>query len=339
MEYTKECYCGNALLNAASLAAADTQCNMACSGDVAHACGGASRMSIYAASPTITVYPVPTARTTDLPGKFSYAGCFAEPGGAARIWPYQITDTLGTTVEGCLNLCSKYGYPAAALEYGQECWCGDPEQLEEEGGFAAPETDCTMPCSGSPTELCGGVQRFNLYTWSTTEPLFVWNTPVNKGRYEFLIGGVVIPLISVLGVNNKVIFLEKMGTGPPNSTGAYELDYTLANDFSKAWREMHVSSDVFCAANLVLPDKSGRVLSIGGWSFESTEGIRLYTPSGSLGVNGTTDWEEHWDQLHLQQGRWYPSAMTMANGSILVVGGEMGSNGAVSPVSRARPRR
>ena len=38
---------------------------------------------------------------------------------------------------------------------------------------------------------------------------------------KFLIGGLVIPLISNLGINNKVQFLEKFGTGPPNSTGKF----------------------------------------------------------------------------------------------------------------------
>jgi hypothetical protein len=33
---------------------------------------------------------------------------------------------------------------------------------------------------------------------------------------------------------------------------------------------------------------------------ESTYGVRLYTPSGSPGVNGTTDWEEDYNTLHLQ---------------------------------------
>jgi hypothetical protein len=126
-----------------------------------------------------------------------------------------------------------------------------------------------------------------------------------------------------------VVFLEKYGTGPPNSTGAYELDYTLADDFDLAWRTMHVTSDVFvsslihsgrmslcsqCAASLVLPDRSGRLLSVGGWSLASTYGVRLYIPSGSDGVNGTTDWQENNDELALQQGRWYPGSMVMANG-------------------------
>ena len=114
-------------------------------------------------------------------------------------------------------------------------------------------------------------------------------------------GGVVVPLIATVGINNKVQFLEKWGTSEySNSTGAYELDLTLANDFGRAWREMHVKSDVFCSASIVLPDKGGRQLNVGGWSLESTYGVRLYTPNGSAGVNGTNDWEENYNELALQ---------------------------------------
>jgi hypothetical protein len=38
-------------------------------------------------------------------------------------------------------------------------------------------------------------------------------------------------------------------------------------------------------------------------SQESLSGIRLYTPDGSPGVNGTNDWEENVDELMLQVGR------------------------------------
>lgn len=86
----------------------------------------------------------------------------------------------------------------------------------------------------------------------------------------------------------------------PNSTGAYELDLSLANDFSRAWREMHVKSDVFCSGSIILPDKGGRQINVGGWSLDSTFGIRLYTPSGSDGVQGTTDWEEGFPAVSLQ---------------------------------------
>lgn len=340
MEYSDECYCSNSLANGATAAAAgNADCAMACTGDATHACGGPNRISLYGSVANFNTYPVPTALKTNLPGGYTYAGCYAEPG-AIRSQSYSIVNATANSVQQCLTLCSTYGYDAAGLEYGQECWCSDANTIAPKGGVQTAETNCNMPCPGSPADLCGGVNFYNLYTWPQTAspPLYVFNTPANTGHYELLIGGIVIPLIATLGLNNKVTFLEKYGTGAPNSTGAYELDYSLASDYTKAWRVMHVQSDVFCAANLVLPDRSGRILSVGGWSFESTEGVRLYTPSGTAGVNGTTDWEEHYDQIHLQKGRWYPGAMQMANGSIMIIGGEEGSNGAPVPSIEVLPK-
>ncbi|KAK4246156.1 WSC domain-containing protein [Corynascus novoguineensis] len=46
LEYGAECYCG-ATLNANSTSAAETDCNMPCSGDSAATCGGSNRLSVY----------------------------------------------------------------------------------------------------------------------------------------------------------------------------------------------------------------------------------------------------------------------------------------------------
>jgi hypothetical protein len=47
---------------------------------------------------------------------------------------------------------------------------------------------------------------------------------------------------------SKITFVEKFGTSPlKNSTGAYELDLSLVSDNRRAWREMHVKTDVFCS--------------------------------------------------------------------------------------------
>jgi hypothetical protein len=148
----------------------------------------------------------------------------------------------------------------------------------------------------------------------------------------------MIPLISQPAVNGKVVFLEKFGTEPAaNSTGAYELDLTMVNNFTAAWRPMHVKSDVFCAAGLTLPDKSGRQLNLGGWANDDTYGVRLYTPDGSPGVWGVNDWKENFAEVKMVQGRWYPTAIIMANGSILVMGGQVGSNGAPVPTLEIMP--
>lgn len=111
----------------------------------------------------------------------------------------------------------------------------------------------------------------------------------------------MVPLLATVGINGKVAFLEKWGTSEyENSTGAYELDLSLVDNFDLAWRTMHVKTDVFCSAAIVLPDRGARQLNIGGWSLESTYGVRLYTPDGSAGVNGTNDWEENYEELALQ---------------------------------------
>ena len=217
--------------------------------------------------------------------------------------------------------------------------CGDAVDIDTSGSKVAPESECNVACPGDRQYVCGGGSRLSWYKWTGT-PLYVWNYPTGAaaGRYELLIGGVCIPLLTTSGVNGKYTFVEKYGTGTPNSTGAYELDVSRVNNPSLAWREMHVKTDVFCSASVTLPDKAGRQINIGGWSGESTFGIRLYWPDGSPGVPGVNDWQENKNELTLQRGRWYPSAMVMTNGSIMVIGGQTGSNGPPQPNLEVLPR-
>lgn len=242
------------------------------------------------------------------------------------------------TPVSCLGMCGMFGYTAAGLEYGNECYCGDVSNIISSNAIRMPETDCSMPCPGNLTSICGAGNRMSLYYWTGSQPQYSFSYPQGNdaGSYSNLIGGVVTPLITMQSITGKVTFLEKYGTGLPNSTGAYELDLSLGDRW-KAWREMHVKTDLFCAAGLTLPDKAGRQLTIGGWSTDSLYGVRLYWPDGSPGVNGTNDWQEDVNSLRLQNGRWYPSALIMANGSIMVLGGEDGSNGKAVPTLEVLP--
>jgi hypothetical protein len=338
LEFSTQCFCDNDIINGGVVATTQSDCNMACSGNANEICGGPNRMSIYAIGP-ITIFQPPTALTTGLPTNWQYQGCVTDSG-ASRTLPYQNILTNNNTAQACITLCQTFGYSAAGVEYSDECYCGDQSDFAASGSTTAPSTDCSFTCSGDPHQLCGGPLRMSYYTWEGATPLVTWHTPTGAaaGLYQFLIGGVVIPLITTLGINNKVTFVEKWGTGPPNSTGAYELDLALVNNFAEAWRPMHVKTDVFCSAGLTLPDKAGRQINIGGWSLESTYGIRLYIPDGSPGVPGTNDWQENYEELSLQEGRWYPAAMILANGSMLVVGGEAGSNGTPVPSLEILPR-
>jgi hypothetical protein len=63
---------------------------------------------------------------------------------------------------------------------------------------------------------------------------------------------------------------------------------------------MHIKTDVFCSASIILPDKGGRQINIGGWSLDSTFGVRLFTPDGAPGQPSHSDWEEDLNTLKLQ---------------------------------------
>ena len=79
-------------------------------------------MSIYAATEVVNELPVPSAQTEDLPGSWEYAGCLrdTEPGAPARVLPY-MSSLEDNSPERCLNLCVEYGYPAAGLQFGEQC--------------------------------------------------------------------------------------------------------------------------------------------------------------------------------------------------------------------------
>lgn len=159
------------------------------------------------------------------------------------------------------------------------------------------------------------------------------------GLYTFLVSGYAVPLISTVAINNKIYLMDKK-YDPGNTTGAYELDPSLvgAGPWQNAWRTMNVNDEIFCSAGLILPDKTGRLLNIGGWSDTALYGIRLYTPSGSPGVTGNTDWQADYTNAVLQRPRWYPSALIMANGSILIMGGEDNNSGNEQPNLEVLPR-
>lgn len=341
MEYHTQCFCDNQLRMSASLANSDDECNTPCGGNSAQMCGGGDRLTVYSSQNPlkITPKPGPTAKI----GNWTYQGCATSFGGQwNKPLPWKLVNSTGNSPEWCLSKCQAYGYMAAGMEYGEECYCGDVDHMVEKGSVPAPETDCNTPCPGNATAICGQGNRLTWYKYTEGDPLYVFNYPQGSdaGHYEFLVGGPVIPLISIPLINGKVTFLEKNGTNF-NGTGSYELDPSIAggHDIFHSIREVYgLKTDVFCAASITMPDRSGRVINIGGWSGDSLFGIRMYTPNGQLGTNSTSEWQENFQEVSLQTTRWYPTAMMMANGSLLIVGGENGSNGPPVPNMEILPR-
>ncbi|KAJ4337389.1 hypothetical protein N0V87_004712 [Didymella glomerata] len=341
MEYHTQCFCDNQLRMSAPLADNDNECNTPCGGNSAQMCGGGDRLTVYSSQNPlkITKKPGPTEKV----GNWTYQGCATSVGGQwNKPLPWKLVNSTGNSPEWCLSKCQAYGYMAAGMEYGEECYCGDVDHMVAKGSVPAPETDCNTPCPGDQEAICGQGNRLTWYKYTEGDPLYVFSYPQGSaaGHYEFLVGGPVIPLISIPLINGKVTFLEKNGTNL-NGTGSYELDPSIAggHDIFHSIREVYgLKTDVFCAASITMPDRSGRVINIGGWSGDSLFGVRMYTPNGQLGTNSTSAWQENFQEVGLQTTRWYPTAMAMANGSLLIVGGENGSNGPPVPNMEILPR-
>ena len=369
-EYAVQCFCGNAIYNGGALAAQQTDCNSACPGNSKENCGAGSRMSLYSIG-TPQAYQAPGPQTSGLPAGWFYGGCLQDntlsnenvnaqstQKETLHTLPWMVSDNNNNTILGCIQQCAAYGYNAAGLEYGSQCFCGDQQNVvvasvpntstdpndAQYFTYATPpqivaDSQCNVLCTGAQQYMCGAGNLLSYYIYNGTA-VTSWKFPTgtNAGQYSLLIGGVVVPLITSQTVNGKVTFVEKSGTGEPNGTGAYELDLSQTSNFNAAWRTMTgLQTDVFCSAGLTLPDRAGRQLTVGGWAGESNFGIRLYYPDGSPGVPGVNEWVESPSNLQLQTPRWYPSAMIMANGSILVVGGEVNNNGNENPTLEILP--
>lgn len=74
MEYSVQCFCGDAIYNGGALAANQGDCDMACSGDSAEVCGAGNRLTIYSMG-TPVAYQPPAVQTTGLPANWVYKGC------------------------------------------------------------------------------------------------------------------------------------------------------------------------------------------------------------------------------------------------------------------------
>ncbi|KAE8446083.1 hypothetical protein EG329_012591 [Mollisiaceae sp. DMI_Dod_QoI] len=243
------------------------------------------------------------------------------------------------SVQACTTACQKTGYLLAGVECAKDCWC---DNATSNGATFAPNglTACNLLCKGNSSEFCGGHMALDVYKFQSSVPLLPFDAAVSPSSSKVSSTSRTSSrsTSSTAHWSSSSTLKSSSASSEPYGTGAYELDLTQIGNFSAAWRTMTgMQTDVFCSAGLTLPDKAGRQITIGGWAGASNFGVRLYWPDGSDGVPETNEWEEDPDVLSLQVPRWYASAMIMANGSMLIVGGEIGSNAAQQPTLEILP--
>ncbi|KAK4172048.1 WSC domain-containing protein [Triangularia setosa] len=103
---------------------------------------------------------------------FVYSGCFSEASGT-QILPYRSPESPDDmTVEKCVAECKGNGYRYAGLVYYGVCYCGQTVK-----GDLTEESECSFPCKGDDSQICGANGKFSIYQ----DPTFI---PVDQTTIE-----------------------------------------------------------------------------------------------------------------------------------------------------------
>ncbi|KAK4228208.1 putative fungistatic metabolite [Podospora fimiseda] len=180
-EYSAECFCGNSL-NAGSVPAPESDCNMVCAGNPLEYCGAGNRLELYrlpggsssssssatsGTSTQATVTTTSTSTSTSSPtgtlqhqptvSPYTLAGCYTE-GVGSRALTGKGTASASMTLESCATFCDGFKY--FGTEYSSECFCGNTIHSTS---LNVSLSECSMTCSGNPLQYCGAGNRLSLY--------------------------------------------------------------------------------------------------------------------------------------------------------------------------------
>lgn len=96
---------------------------------------------------------------TNLPGDWSYFGCWTDTGRRKLSGP-NFASGNGMTQQSCIAYCQNVNYPYAGIEYAGECFCG---LTIGAGSEKRPDGECNMGCSGATSQACGGGNRLTIF--------------------------------------------------------------------------------------------------------------------------------------------------------------------------------
>lgn len=147
LQYASQCYCGDNHPSP-TVKADEGDCVTRCAGDNSKICGGTWRLSIYSTS------------ITDIPEAGKLLGCYIDSLENRILKSHKVDLDKTNTPRRCLNLCLQLGYPYSGVQYGKECFCGNSYAASAQ---IVSDDNCITPCSGDPSQTCGGGWRLALY--------------------------------------------------------------------------------------------------------------------------------------------------------------------------------
>lgn len=185
---------------------------------------------------------------------------------------------------------------------------GSGDHYQDDGNWGDPELTCSSKPGGD-----GSAYRHVRGSW---EPVMDW--PVKAIHATLLPSG---HIISHASVDPGFI-----GPDSPDLDHDYtKVDLADINSWSHEWVD-HPSQEMYCSAHTLRPD--GSLFEFGGHAGSSVFGPVYGKTQASIFDFESKTWTE---QEHMEQARWYPSAVTLGNGDILAIGGSNGLDNVYKP--------
>ena len=300
VEYSAECYCGDALLGGSALATGGNDptqnlCDMTCDGNTSEYCGGPNRLNTYqynaslasasSAVPTVTnsatlavssiasasstssstPAPTPTGPITVQKGVgFSYLGCYSDSVNS-RALSGLINPGVASQndVEQCASECSAFTY--FGVEYGAECYCGSAIN----GGSAlvagsTPDvTGCNMVCSGNATEYCGGSNRINVYTYVAVASSALPSSSIASSSVASSnIGTSSSITTSVISAASSASVISTASSIAPTSTGPVHVQTVGNYVYQGCWNDTQQDSNTRTLSGFAYFNTSGLTVEL-----------------------------------------------------------------------------
>ncbi|OBT70836.1 hypothetical protein VF21_10396 [Pseudogymnoascus sp. 05NY08] len=138
----------------------------------------------YALTFAAAVLPLVATATPALVNGCTPLGCFTDSV-SARVLDINSQVANGPndqSPEACTAACIALGLAYAGVEYGFECWCG--AFIDHGQSLASDPSICDYPCTGAPSETCGGSDAINIYDCTAAiPPPLIYNGCLPLGCY------------------------------------------------------------------------------------------------------------------------------------------------------------
>lgn len=166
-EYAGECYCGDSIATANMT---QSDCSMACNGDLLSYCGGPDRLSVWTIADVASTNTAPSERTTSTSMTTSattiagptvsgaeYLGCYSDTVSSRTLTGYY-SNSGSQTLDTCAAAAIANNYQYFGVEYGGECFAGNTIASSASDGAS-----CNMKCSGNGSQDCGGPNAISMF--------------------------------------------------------------------------------------------------------------------------------------------------------------------------------